>query len=86
MKPTAGYLGFAWVRDHRIPPGQPAPGKINCPCGKSPESRFSQKENVICECGIVCRADGLILGVPKEYLEYRDGDIILLIERLKCLN
>ena len=57
----------AWVRDHSYPQGMSAPGKLNCPCGNAPLSRFSPEQgNVTCTCGKVYTWDGWIVKVDNE--------------------
>jgi hypothetical protein len=42
----------AWVRTPGHPAGFPAPGRINCPCGKAPETMYnSATGNIACPCG-----------------------------------
>jgi hypothetical protein len=60
-KPTVGITKRSWIRNSDIPAGQPAPGKISCPCGQAPESNFADGNNVICKCGIVYDSYGWIL-------------------------
>jgi hypothetical protein len=57
-------LKRAWIRDPNIPPGQPAPGRINCPCGQTPPSMYTPGENIHCPCGTVYAWDGTILQRP----------------------
>lgn len=55
----------AWVRNQDVPAGQPAPGRISCPCGGAPETmRRPETGNVTCACGIVYTWDGWIVSVP----------------------
>ena len=56
------FVKRAWVRLADIPPGQPAPGHITCPCGNAPLTRFDPSQgNVICNCGAVYTWDGWII-------------------------
>lgn len=57
----------AWIRNQGIPPGQPAWGRLACPCGNAPESRYNINQvDVECECGRLYRWDGLLLEQPAE--------------------
>jgi len=71
MKPQLGWTKHAWIRDRSVPPGQPAKGKINCPCGGAPETWYKQEETPItCACGTVYTYDGWIIDQPEEvYIE-----------------
>lgn len=51
----------AWIRDASVPMGQPAKGRINCPCGQAPESTFGQSENINCPCGRVYDGHGWVV-------------------------
>lgn len=57
-------LKRAWIRDPNIPPGAPAPGRINCPCGQTPPSMYEPGDNIHCPCGAVYAWDGTILSRP----------------------
>lgn len=61
QKITLKCLQRPWIRNN-VPRGQPAPGRINCPCGNAPESLYQRDQpNVICSCGAVYRWDGWII-------------------------
>lgn len=56
------FTKYAWIRNTDTPAGQPAKGRINCPCGHAPESEFKPENgNVICECGAVYSWDGFVV-------------------------
>lgn len=54
----------AWIRDPNVPAGQPAPGRISCPCGQTPESLYEPGENIHCPCDTVYAWDGTIVQRP----------------------
>lgn len=55
-------IKVAWIRNPGIPPGQPAPGRLDCPCGQAPESNHNQSQpDIVCGCGTVYRWDGTII-------------------------
>ena len=60
MKVETGCTKRAWIRDASVPMGQSATGKINCPCGQTPESKYGDGNNVHCPCGIVYDSYGWI--------------------------
>lgn len=61
MSTMSQCLKRAWVRNQDAPPGRPAKGRINCPCGKAPESDYKPENgDVICECGTVYSWNGWI--------------------------
>ena len=51
----------AWIRNRDIPPGQPAPGHINCPCGDPPETVYKAGPDITCNCGVVYTWNGWIV-------------------------
>lgn len=52
MTVTVTLTRVAWIRDRSTPPGQSAPGRLNCPCGNAPITNFNQDEKIItCNCG-----------------------------------
>ena len=53
----------AVIRDPSVPPGQPAPMWLNCPCGAKPATRY-QGPDVTCACGKVYSHNGHLVGVP----------------------
>ena len=56
-----GFLKRAWIRNAGVPQGQPARGRISCPCGQAPESDYSPTNgDVTCACGSVYTWDGWI--------------------------
>lgn len=58
---TSGFLKHAWIRDQSVPAGQPARGKINCPCGGAPWSDYTPAQgDVTCACGEVYTWNGWI--------------------------
>lgn len=62
MTATGKFLKRAWVRDTDAPIGQPAKGKINCPCGQCPPSKFDPSQpDIVCACGTVYTWDGWIV-------------------------
>jgi len=58
---TSGFTKLAWVRDPDVPPGRPALGRINCPCGEAPLSMFGDGKDVVCQCGVVYDSRGWII-------------------------
>lgn len=59
--PTSHFMKHAWIRNGDVPAGQPAPGRIDCPCGQTPESNYSpQNGDVHCPCGTLFTWDGWI--------------------------
>jgi len=59
--PTYKLLKVAWVRNDD-PPGQSAPGRLQCPCGNAPESHFTPGPDIICNCGRRYSWEGCIKG------------------------
>jgi hypothetical protein len=67
MTTTAKLTKVAWIRAEGYPQGRPAPGRLNCPCGKAPLSEFDSEEgNVTCACGSVYTWDGWVVSGPKK--------------------
>ena len=55
-------LKVAWVRNDE-PPGHPAPGRFNCPCGNAPLVAFGEPgPDIICNCGRRYSWEGCIKG------------------------
>jgi len=62
MNQTLELRKVAWIRDLDAPMGQPALGHLNCPCGKSPESKLDESNgDVTCACGKVYTWDGWVV-------------------------
>src|SRR5205809_346225 len=59
--PSFGVTKLAWVRDGSVPPGKPARGKLNCPCGGAPWSNYADGKDVHCKCGGVYDSEGWVL-------------------------
>jgi hypothetical protein len=58
-------LKVAWIRNADVPMGQPAKGRLNCPCGNAPESSFKAEDgDVHCNCGRVFTYNGWIKVEP----------------------
>lgn len=56
---TAALTKVAWIRDPNAPVGQPATGRLNCPCGNAPESRLEHSQgDVECACGTIYSYNG----------------------------
>ena len=51
----------AWIRAPGYPMGQPAPGRLNCPCKNAPFSTFADGPDITCHCGTVYSWDGWIV-------------------------
>jgi len=67
MKVTCGIVKRAWIRTPGHPAGKPAPGRINCPCGQTPESMFNPTNGrVVCPCGITYTWNGWIIKDERE--------------------
>jgi len=67
MKTDFRCIKRAWIRDPDAPPGKPALGRLSCPCGNAPLSRFHPDQgNVVCSCGIVYTWDGYIVSRPTD--------------------
>jgi len=61
MTASLAHLKVAWVRNP-APPGQPAQGHLNCPCGHAPETDYSKTQgNVRCGCGRLYTWNGWII-------------------------
>lgn len=59
---TTPLIKVAWVRNPGVPPGQPAPGHLRCPCGQAPESLFSHDAgDVRCACGRLYAWNGWLI-------------------------
>lgn len=62
MQVTGRFLSRAWVRNADVPAGQPAKGRINCPCGGCPESAYNESQpDIVCACGVTYTWDGWIV-------------------------
>ena len=49
----------AWIREHGHPIGQPAPGRLGCPCHHAPFSDYHPgAPDLRCACGRVYTWDG----------------------------
>lgn len=59
--PVVMYLKRAWVRDQSVPAGQPAKGRISCPCGQAPESAIGDGKDVQCPCGTLYDSRGWVI-------------------------
>lgn len=65
---TSGFLKHAWIRRADVPAGQPALGRINCPCGQAPESSFTPESgDVMCGCGTRYSWNGWIMEHGQAY-------------------
>lgn len=63
---TLRLAKVAWIRNDS-PAGQPAPGRLNCPCGNAPQSRYDESAgNIVCACGAVFTWNGHVISQPKE--------------------
>ena len=59
---TIRHTKVAWIRNKLTPSGQPANGRLNCPCGNAPDSEFDYTQgHVYCECGTVYTWNGWIV-------------------------
>lgn len=73
MTTTTQHMKRAWIRDPQVPPGQPAPGRISCPCGNAPLSRFGDGNDVHCACGTVYDCKGWIIYDPADGVSMEDA-------------
>lgn len=63
---------ISWKRDNSYPPGKPAPGVFNCPCGNDIIANFKEGDNVEClNCEALYTWDGWVInpGVNKTIKE-----------------
>jgi len=56
-----GFTKRAWIRDPQAIPGYPAPGKISCPCGQTPQNFYADGQPVYCPCGITYDSTGNVI-------------------------
>jgi len=62
MSATFGIVKRAWIRTPGQPIGRPGTGRISCPCGSAPETKFHPDTgNIACPCGTVYTWDGHIV-------------------------
>ena len=60
MTASQELIKVAWIRND-APIGTPSSGRLNCPCGDAPESKFTPDQgDVTCTCGKVYTWDGWI--------------------------
>lgn len=62
MSATLTKTKAAWIRCTGYPVGSPAPGHINCPCKKCPQSYHTPGPDIFCDCGTVYGWDGEVKG------------------------
>jgi hypothetical protein len=59
----SGLTKLPWIRDRSVPPGQPAPGRLDCPCGNAIDGvRFGDGTGYPCgRCGRVWDSYGWLV-------------------------
>ena len=57
---TTELLKVAWVRNP-VHEGEHVKGKLNCPCGRAPETYYEPQEPIRCNCGRKYTWDGWLV-------------------------
>lgn len=62
---TTSTAKIAWRRNPDVPAGQPAPGRLNCPCGHVIENgQFADGSEHPCKCGRTWDSRGWLVSEP----------------------
>jgi hypothetical protein len=60
---SSGLVKLAWIRDPSVPPGRPALGRFDCPCGARIDGvKYGSDEDHPCLCGRVWDGHGWLVG------------------------